>query len=55
MPSVSKAQARYVRWRASKGDAWAKQWASEEGPTKGLPERKGKHPKASFKAKARVA
>lgn len=40
MPSVSKAQARYVRYRAAKGDEWAKKWAAHETKFRDLPERK---------------
>jgi len=30
MPSVSTQQNRYIRWRASQGDAWAKKWLAEQ-------------------------
>jgi len=57
MPSVSKAQARFVRAKAAEGEGWAKEWAAAEGPTNLLPERvghrKGKR-KSSFKKKAGV-
>jgi len=43
MPSVSKAQARFVRAKAAEGEGWAKEWAAAEGPTNLLPERVG-HP-----------
>lgn len=33
MPAVSARQQRYVYWRASQGDAWAKRWLAE-GHTK---------------------
>lgn len=44
MPSKSKAQARFVRMQASKGKAWAKEWAraDKKRGTKHLPARKGK-------------
>jgi hypothetical protein len=54
MPSVSKAQARFVRHKAAEGATWAKQWASEEGDTKRLPERKLPKAKRTFVKRAGV-
>lgn len=53
MPSVSKAQSRFVFAKAAEGARWAKEWAAEDRKrgTRHLPNRKRK---ASFKPKAGV-
>ena len=62
MPSVSRAQARFVQHKAAEGETWAKEWAAadEARGTGHLPSRAKKgnkasyYTKASFKPKAKV-
>ena len=50
MPSVSKAQNRYVQAAAARGEKWAIRWAREQHgkPVHNLPERVGEKHNATY-------